>query len=123
MLSRYSKALASSWKWGEERTDIQLLLVGAYMHDHIGFVNYIITKEKGPGDRSPGPFFCPGVNASVRSRHFGRELLIGLVLRHLDDPAADMALAIAIGEVDHQPEPAPDRQHEHRLGRQVEVER
>ena len=40
----------------------------------------------------------------------------------VDDAAPDMARAIAIGEIDHQAQRAPDRQDQDRFQRQVEIE-
>ena len=64
--------------------------------------------EKGRRMRSSGPFSLSAPPARLSDRSAPAVGgIVGIGLMHLDDAAADMAAATAIGEIDHQPDRRP----------------
>src|SRR3546814_1229128 len=58
----------------------------------------------------------------VRHRRHRLRRGVGIVLVHVDDAAGDVAPAVAVEEVDDEPDASPDRKHQLRLQRQREIE-
>src|SRR3546814_7199418 len=67
--------------------------------------------KKGRGRRSRGPF--PWANGA--GLHARRQRLVGIGRHHLDDAAGELALAIAISEIDEQADHAPEDRKSTRL--------